>query len=301
LTLERQLPGSMVATAAYVGTATTHQFVDHEMNAGYPGSGIAGLPLFQKFGRTVSTLFEDGWLGSHYHSLQATLSRRFNHGLLIKTAYTYSKAIDMADDDGRVGLLFNWAPMIYRNEAPSGFDIRHNFQAGWVWDLPFGKSKHFLSQGVAGRVLGGWQINGTLGANTGTPFTVTASSASLNAPNNTQTADQVKTDVTKLGGIGSGHPYYDPTAFVAVRDVRFGTSGRNILRAPGQFNTNLSLFRTFVIHDRFQLQFRAESYNFTNTAHFNAPAANVSSGNFLVITSANQDQRQFRFGLRLAF
>ena len=49
----------------------------------------------------------------------------------------------------------------------------------------------------------------------------------------TQTADQVKTDVAKLGGIGSGHPYYDPTAFVAVRDVRFGTSGRNILRGPG--------------------------------------------------------------------
>ena len=57
----------------------------------------------------------------------------------------------------------------------------------------------------------------------------------------------------------------------------------------------------FVIHDRFQLQFRAESYNATNTAHFANPAANVSSGNFLVITSANQDQRQFRFGLRLAF
>ena len=68
-TLERQLPGSMVVTAAYVGTATTHQFVDHEMNAGYPGSGTAGLPLFEKFGRTVSTLFEDGWLSSHYHSL----------------------------------------------------------------------------------------------------------------------------------------------------------------------------------------------------------------------------------------
>ena len=73
--------GSMVATAAYVGTATTHQFVDHEMNAGISGQRHAGLPLISaKFGRTVSTLFEDGWLSSHYHSLQTTLSRRLQPG-----------------------------------------------------------------------------------------------------------------------------------------------------------------------------------------------------------------------------
>jgi hypothetical protein len=59
-----------VVSAAFVGTATTHQFVDHEMNAGYPGSGTAGLPLNATLGRRVSTLFEDGWLSSHYNSLQ---------------------------------------------------------------------------------------------------------------------------------------------------------------------------------------------------------------------------------------
>jgi hypothetical protein len=230
-----------------------------------------------------------------------TANRRLSQGLLIKAAYTYSKSIDMADDDGRTGLLFNWTPMMARNEAPSGFDIRHNFQIGWVWELPFGDSKPFLRHSVAGRILGGWQLNGTLGENTGLPFTVTASGASLNAPFNTQTADQVKPDVAQLGGIGSGHPYYDPTAFTPVRDVRFGNTGRNILRAPGTFNMNLSLFRVFPIGEHFQLQARAESYNFTNTAHFAAPSSSVSSGNFLVITSANQDQRQFRLGVRLSF
>jgi hypothetical protein len=230
-----------------------------------------------------------------------TANRRLSSGLLIKAAYTYSKAIDMADDDGRTGLLFNWTPMLPRNEAPAGFDIRHNVQAGWVWELPFGPSKAFLAHGMGGRIFGGWQINGTVGWSTGVPFTVTASGASLNAPANTQTADQVKADVVKLGGIGTGQPYYDPTAFAPVRDVRFGTTGRNILRAPAVFNTNLSLFRAFAIGERLQLQARGESYNFTNTPHFGSPSANVSSGNFLVITSANQDQRQFRLGLRLSF
>jgi hypothetical protein len=307
-TIERQLPGAIVASVAYVGTETTHQFVDHELNAGYPGSGTAGLPLYGLFGRTVSTLFEDGWLSSHYHSLQVSFNRRLSQGLLLKGAYTYSKAIDMADDDGRVGLLFNWTPMLSRNEALAGFDIPNNFQIGFVYDLPFGKGKSYAQSGVAGAILGGWQLNGTVSAFNGAPFTVTASGASLNAPNNTQTADQVLPTVAQLGGIGPGHPYYDPKAFAPVTGVRFGTSGRDILRGPGVFNTNLSLFRTFPIRERLNLEFRAESYNFTNTPHFNAGSqgtsfinANVSAGSFLQITAANTDQRQFRLGLRLSF
>ena len=224
-----------------------------------------------------------------------------SQGLMLKGAYTYSKAMDMVDDDGRAGLLFNWAPMMYRNRAPSGFDIRHNFQLGGLWELPFGRGKRFAASGPASWVLGGWQLNGILSAYTGTPFTVTASGASLNAPFNTQTADQILPDVQKLGGIGPGQPYYDPKAFAPVREVRFGSTGRNILRAPGVFNTNLSLFRAFPIRERTALQFRAEAYNLTNTPHFAAPSANASSGNFLVITSAAQDQRQIRLGLRLSF
>jgi hypothetical protein len=104
-----------------------------------------------------------------------------------------------------------------------------------------------------------------------------------------------------LGGIGPGHPYYDPAAYAPVTAVRFGTSGRNTLRSPAIYNLNFSVFRTFPITERLNLQFRAESYNLSNTPHFLAPNANVSAGNFLDITSANTDQRQFRFALKLMF
>jgi hypothetical protein len=288
-------------SAAFVGTATTHQFVDHELNAGFPGSGTAGLPLNATLGRTVSTLFEDGWLSSHYNSLQIGFNRRFTSGLLIKGAYTRSKAIDMADDDGRVPLLFNYAPVIARNRALSGFDVPNNFQIGGVYELPFGAGKTYVQDGILAHILGGWQLNGTFSAYSGLPFTVTASGASLNAPNNTQTADQILPTVARLGGIGPGNPYYDPNAYAPVTAVRFGNSGRNTLRAPATYNTNLSVFRTFALTERFRLQARAESYNLSNTPHFLAPGANVSSGNFLVITSANTDQRQFRFALKLSF
>ncbi len=300
-TVERQLPNDFVVSAAFVGTATTHQFVDHESNAGYPGSGTAGLPLANSLGRKVSTLFEDGWLSAHYNSLQLAVNRRFANGLLIKGAYTYSKAIDMADDDGRVGLLFNYPPELARNEAVAGFDVPNNFEIGGLYDLPFGKGKAFLQNGVIGHILGGWEVNGTFSAYSGLPFTVTASGASLNAPNNTQTADQILPAVTLLGGIGAGDPYYNPNAYAPVTAVRFGTSGRNTLRAPPTLNANVSLFRTFPINDRIHLQFRAESDNVSNTPHFLAPNANVSAGNFLDITSANMDQRQFRLGLKLMF
>ena len=123
----------------------------------------------------------------------------------------------------------------------------------------------------------------------------------LNAPGNTQTADQVKPVVEKLGGIGPGQPFFDPSAFAAPVGVRFGTSGRNILRGPGVVNLDLGVFRRFPIREQFKLEFRAEASNFTNTPHFNNPSANVSAANFLVVTSAVPDQRQVRLGLRLSW
>ena len=102
----------------------------------------------------------------------------------------------------------------------------------------------------------------------------------------------------KLGGVGPGQPFYSPDAFVPVDEVRFGTSGRNILREPGVVNFDFSLFRQFPVTERHVLEFRAEAYNFTNTPHFARPRNNVSSARFMEVTSARQDQRQFRLGIR---
>ena len=134
-----------------------------------------------------------------------------------------------------------------------------------------------------------------------------------NAPGNAQTADQVKPAVEQLGGIGRNVPFFDPLAFRAITDVRYGTSGRDILRGPGVVNADISLFRTFPVTERLSLQFRAESFNVTNTPHFNNPGTNVSNmrlntdgtisnlGNFMSVTSARADERNFRFALRLSF
>jgi hypothetical protein len=190
----------------------------------------------------------------------------------------------------------------------TGFDRTHNFALTTVWELPFGKGKHFLSSGgIGSAVLGGWQVNTILSAISGSPFTVNTDDTSLNMPGNSQQAEQVG-PAKKLEGIGSAHPYYLQSSFVGVNEPRFGTSGLNILRGPGVFNMDLGLFREFAFRERFRLQFRAEAFNFTNTPHFGQPDNYVGDGSdFMTITYVQDlaregiDERQFRFGLRLSF
>jgi hypothetical protein len=160
-----------------------------------------------------------------------------------------------------------------------------------------------LASPARGAVLGGWQLNGIFSAYSGTPLNVTSSAASLNAPGNTQTADQAKSEVEQLGGIGIGSPWFDPDAFIPVTEVRFGNTGRNILRGPGAVNVELSVFRSFSLTERVDLQFRVEAFNVTNTPHFGQPATNASNrANFgTITTTADQDQRTLRFGLRVSF
>jgi hypothetical protein len=300
--VEREMPGSIVASVGYVGTRTVHSFGDLEINAAAPGAGTAGRPLNVKFGHSVDTWAWDGYLNANYHALQVAVNRRAASGLTLKGAYTYSKAINQTDEDGWTGtIMYNYAPVFGRNRAQAGYNIPHMFQMGFVYELPAGSGKKFANSGVSKWILGGWQLNGVFAAFQGRPFSVSAAAGALNAPGNSQTADQVKPVVEKIGNIGAGQQFYDATAFAAPTGVRFGSSGRNILRGPGVVNLDLGLFRKIPIRERVTLELRAEAANVSNTPHFNNPNANVNGGNFMQVTSAVGDQRQARFSVRLAW
>ncbi len=300
-TLERKLPQDIVTTVAYVGTQTTHQLADLDINSGFPGSGQALRPYAIKFNRRVATNMWDGYLSSHYHSLQSSIRKQLSRGLLLQGAYTWSKAINMTDDDGWAGVGWNWGPVFSRNRAPAGYDRRHMFTLGWVYELPFGKGKQWASTGVTSYIVGGWSVNGVMSAYTGTPFTVGSPGASLNAPSNTQTADLVNPTVAQFSQVGPGTYWLDPTAFKPISDQRFGTTGRNFMRNPGLWNTDLSVNRHFKITERVGTDFRAEFFNFPNTSHFGGVAsADVTNPNFMRILSSS-GERQIRLGLRLGF
>ncbi len=193
--VERKLPGQLVASLGYVGSASVRGFAFLDVNASQiPGSGDEGRPLFQRFGRTTTTREWDGRTHSTYHSMQATLNRHFSDGLLLKAAYTFSKAIDEANYSDWTAFEWNASSVFYRNRALADFNIPHNFQLGFVYELPFGSDKKWATSGTSSAILGGWQINGIFSAYKGRQYTLTASDASLNMPGNLQTPDQIKHD-----------------------------------------------------------------------------------------------------------
>jgi hypothetical protein len=242
LTYERRLPWDMSLATSYVGTLTTHQMGFYDINAAGAGEGWEGAPLYQRFGRTAFTKRLDGWLSSNYHALQVALNKPFSKGFFVKGAYTWAKAMNRTDDDGWSEVMWNHPTVLSKNYGPAIYDRTHVFRLAFVAALPFGRK----GSGVLDAIVRDWTLNSLVSAFTGSPFTVVASGASVDAPGNAQSGDLVGTP-TKLGGIGADDPYYDPAAWAPVTEARFGNTGRNSVRGPGQWNIDLGLFRRFPI------------------------------------------------------
>ena len=224
-------------------------------------------------------------------------------------AYTFSKNLGIAGNVNSDGSPRIHLPQYFHlNYGVTDLHIPHNFQFTSIYELPFGRGKKFASGGgFLGQLLGGWQVNGLLSAMSGQPFSVTAPGTDLNSPGNGQRADLLKPEIQKIGGVGPGQKWYDPTAFGQVRQARFGTAPWNVLPSPGIINLDMGIFRRFQIGERFNVQFRGEAFNVTNTPHFNAPVSDVANSRFMEITSVRGigregiDERMFRFGLRLGW
>ncbi|MBI3696848.1 MAG: TonB-dependent receptor, partial [Acidobacteria bacterium] len=308
LTIERDLGAGFVIRTGYVGTHSVRQAVSgFDFNAGIvPGAGVNGRPLFGKFGVTTTRSFFIPMANQRYDAWQTNVTRRFTRGLFLSSSYSWSKTLGIDAGNSDNGVRFYVPSQFSKNKAVADFDRTQTWVTAANWELPFGKGKKFATGGVAAILAGGWQLNPGMALYSGRPFIVTTDGSSLNAPGNTQVADQIRPDFQKLGGVGVGAPFFDPTAFAPVREVRFGNMGLNALRGPRLFNMSLGLFRKFPIRERGELQFRAEALNFTNTPVLNQPNATVSTpSNFMMITSTNNDnpspQRTIRFGLRLSF
>ena len=298
-TVARRLPADIIAGIGYVGTASIGMFADRDINASGPGEGNAGRPYASITGRAIGINMWDSYLNSNYHSLQAAVNRSFSKGLSLKGAYTWSKAIGMADDEGWAGVSWNQADMFHRNRARAGFDREHMFQMGFVYELPIGEGKALAASGAAARIFGGWQVSGIAALLSGQPFTVGASGASLNAAGGAQTADQVG-EVRKIGAVGPGSAFYNTDAFAPVTEQRFGTSGRNIINDPGVVNLDFSIMKNMALSEKVNAQLRAEFFNLTNTPQFGRPSSSVNAVNFMSVVSASGD-RQIRLGLRFSW
>jgi hypothetical protein len=315
---ERRLPWNLSGEVAYVGTRGEGGYAALDVNAPQViGGGNQSRPYFNR-GRIQALNSFGQRLITRYQSVQFALNRPLTDGLLIKGAYTLSRAKNNAsgsnavtgpgggnDEDGRVSLAWNTLSELDRNYAVSGFDRTHNLQIGFLYQLPWQSGGGYQNIGRA--IVSDWQINGVFGAFSGLPFTVRANQASLNTPSNLQTGDLVG-DLEKVGAAGSAGTFYDVSAFAQPTGVRFGNTGRNQFRGPGGVNLDLSLFRAFSLGETRRLEFRVEAGNITNTPKFANPAEDMTSPNFMRITQvannngqAQYAERNIRVGLRFSF
>jgi hypothetical protein len=302
---ERRLPLDVALDVAYVGTAGDGGYAWLDINAPLElGTGNAGRP-YAPMGRFRNLNSWGQRLKTRYHSLQLAVNRPFTRGLLLKGAYTLGRARNMADDEGSTGLNFNTPSQYDRNFANASYDRRHNFQMGFMYQLPWRGDGGYGN--VARAIISDWNIAGAFGAFTGTPFTVTASGAVLNTPGNLQTADLVGT-VTRTGEVGASGTFFDPSAWSQPQGVRFGNTERNQFYGPGGVNVDFTLMRIFPLGNTRRLEFRTEAFNLTNTPKFTNPVGDVNSGNFMRIlstfgsaTSGAYFERQIRLGLRFSF
>src|SRR5438874_2666455 len=221
LTVQRELPWSLTGQIGYVATRSIRQLGLVDINAGQViGAGDEGKPLLARYGRTASTVLLQPVGTGSYDSLQVQLQRRFTAGLSLNVSYTWAKAISPNENSSFTPNVQALAYMS-RNRALTSTDRTHNLGITNVWEIPLGKGRRWLNDsGVLSRILGGWQVNNMISIMSGVPFTVLADDTSLNLPGSVQTADQVK-PVQKVGGVGRGTPYYDPTAFAEVTAARF--------------------------------------------------------------------------------
>ena len=310
LAVQRDLFHGYTFQATYVGTLAIREVVALNLNAANPGGGTAGGALYKTLGTTAAITQETPMGTASYNGLQTMMKKSYAHGSTLGVNYTYSRSLNNYGDNSDASPLVSYFPNYSKNFGVSGFDRKHNFQMYSNTALPFGKGEKLLTHGVLGFLAGGWQLNNLISRTSGTPFTVSASASSLNAPGNSQFANQVLPTVKILGGHGVGNPYFDTNAFAPVTTAAFGTASINSLRGPGFFNWNMGLSRSVTFAERYNIQIRGEAFNLTNTPAFGNPGSNVSSvttsngvqnlNGFGTITSAS-NQRTMRLSARFSF
>jgi hypothetical protein len=173
-----------------------------------------------------------------------------------------------------------------------------------IYDLPIGPGRRWLTDGLASKILGGWQISTLFVAQSGVPLSITANGTLLNTPNNSAYADQIGSE-NIIGGLGPGKQYFDPAAYAQPLPGTQGNMSRNSgPEGPGFWQLDGALFKRFQISASKYAEFRVDAFNVTNSVRWGNPNTGFSTATgttFGQVTGTTGGQRQIRFGGRFAF
>ena len=331
LNVQQQISEGTTLSVAYVGARSTHLETRLDVNPFVPVIQPDGTKFFPASGlQRQNPAWGDfngfKWNGmGYYQSLQVNVIRRLSRGLQFQGAYTYSKDIDLVSNtfNGSVTLNGNNGVKDPGNlageRALSSNDLRHLLTANITYDLPFGSNL----EGIAKKLVGGWQVGGLLTFHTGLPFDLQdgfsrsrdGQGGGDDRPNLAPGASSNPTSGVTAGctGVAAGQRlgsptlYFDPCAFQLQPAGTYGNLGRNTVIGPSEADIDMMLTKSFAVSERANLEFRTEAFNlfnhpnfgnFTRTLFLPSGARNGSAGHF---TNTLTPSRQIQFGLKLTF
>jgi hypothetical protein len=337
LNVEHQIPGNVVLTVGYAGSRSTHILIDGlNLNIASPGAcggvipgytfgcgpgGAAFAAPYQSEFTTVSNITDGG--SAHYDGLQIKAeTKSARHGLYALVGYTWSRTFDsgMPDGDGTFPGATYW-PLPGTRKADWGLsqiNLNDQFSASILYELPFGKGKHFGGDwgSVPEAAFGGWQVNVIERATSGFPlFVVDSNNGNFSGSGvNFQWNGSSLNRPDQICNPNSGHhtleEWFNTSCFASVTSLglagELGNASRTPVSGPDFVNTDFSAFKDFRIHESYTLQFRAEMFNLFNHSQFflgGGPSQmqDISGANFGKVTGTVNNPRLVQFALRLDF
>jgi hypothetical protein len=313
LTLERGLGASWFIRASYTGNKGTHLGGTGDQEAGLlqlnpsiyiPGqsteNNVQARRIYPNFGFIDSI---NSGVDSNYNAGQLELEKRFTHGLSFQTNFTWSRSLNDYGPNGQPGGLATNTCACGRSldYGPDAGDDNKVFRLSGNYSFP-----HAPFKGIADKAINGWNLSSITSWQTGFPFTAFAeddnSFSAIGADRPDITVANIKDTLLSTGRSHSElvNEWFNTADFTENQTGTYGNIGKNSIRGPRLFNTDLALLKTGKIGERVGYEFRAEFYNIFNNVNFGNPDAGLQDSNFGQISSA-ADPRILQMALKVKF
>ena len=295
--VQKTLRWGVVMNAGYNGSKGNHLDITSAPGRGPTGASYSGV-LFNYEQAVAFSKFGEGTL---------RVNKRMSGGVALGANYEYAHSIDNAGSVGGTSTLVaqNWQDL-GAEEGNSSFDQRHKVSGTYLYELPFGKDKHWLTTGTRARVFEGLSVSGSYTFATGTPLTPLYAATVADVARGTAGSlrpDRVAGASLTAGG-GSLKEWFNTAAFAAptakAGGYVYGNAARNSIAGPGTVRNDMSLAKTMQLGDTRSMEMRATASNVFNTVQYAGVDTNAGSPSFGQVTSAAA-MRQFSFTARFRF
>jgi Carboxypeptidase regulatory-like domain/TonB dependent receptor-like, beta-barrel len=307
LAIQRSFGRHWLATIDYVGNRGAHQFLLRNANqATLPSptdpnpTSIADINSrrpYPSFTENLSQFEKTG--SSHYGALEGELRKDFGNGFSFDTNFLWQKSMSVMDSD-KDFLENGLDPQL--DYGLSDFSQKYRYKASGIYELPFGKGKPFLNGGkIWENELGGWRASGVLIVGAGFPFFIRANDVSETGGTGQNVTSRANQSCNGNNFAGrSLNQWFDKSCFTQPNNGTYGNEQRNNLTGPRNTNVDMSMFKSFPIHEKQAVEFRTDFFSALNHPLPYAPNNQMTGTGYGAITHF-QGARVIQGSLKIVF